>query len=1027
MTSKEDSSIYFEYFQLTKEYKIKYGTNTIVLLQVGAFFEVYALKHMEKGDIFESEIVAFSQICNLNVSEKKATFNEHQVLMAGFRDYTLEKYLQKLTENHFTAVVYVQEKTDKTTRRVFNSVYSAGTYISYENDSSPQMTNNIMCIWLDTFRSLQTPGKENLIYGVSVINILTGNSSIFEHQTPFLMNPTTFDELERALCTFSPSEVILLSSFDAPTLQTIIQFSGIKTPIVHIVNINDPTAEKAQKCQTQKYMQHILSSFYGEETFQMCLEFNTHIMATQSFCYLLNFIQEYNPHLVRKIALPAFNNTSDRMLLVNHTLKQLNIIDDQTSDGKKIGQLSSVLAFLNRCCSPMGRRRFQLQMVNPTFNEEWLKTEYSMIDALLIGSASTSSVLSISNIRKTISQIRDIEKIGRNLVLQKIYPSSIYHLYKSIEHIRNINDSVYQSSREMHRYLCNDFSVSNSMKLEIDVIDSTCRELLLLIDSQLFIEKCATISSIHSYSELFIKPEVSAVLDEYIQKQKENTSLFYLIREHFNLLFISTQGNSDIQYIKEHETEKSGLSLQITKTRGNILKKLLAGSPTPFLKINENVVIPIKDIQFKHASASNDEIDFPLLSKITRDILLMKDKINEQMTVVYLSFIQTLEQKGLTHLENLSSYISKLDVLQSKAYVAQEYNYCKPTIVNDAKKSFVDAHSLRHVLIEHIQQNEIYVSNDLGIGQGQGQGQRTSDGILLYGTNAVGKTSIIRALGISVVMAQCGMYVPCSQFSFKPYTALFSRILGNDNIFKGLSTFAVEMSELRIILKLADQNSLVLGDELCSGTETESALSIFMAGLMDLHKKESSFIFATHFHEIVHYDEITSLERLSMKHLSVYYDRELDCLVYDRKIKDGSGTRMYGLEVCKSLHLPDEFLEKAYQLRNKYYPDTKGELGFQTSTYNAKKIRGICEMCKMHIGEEVHHLQPQKEANANGFIDSFHKNHPANLMNICETCHNKIHSTEMSSLGSVVEKEKEKLKKVVIRKKTTKGYKVMES
>jgi DNA mismatch repair protein MutS len=177
----------------------------------------------------------------------------------------------------------------------------------------------------------------------------------------------------------------------------------------------------------------------------------------------------------------------------------------------------------------------------------------------------------------------------------------------------------------------------------------------------------------------------------------------------------------------------------------------------------------------------------------------------------------------------------------------------------------------------------------------------------------------------------------------------------------------------------------------------------------------------------VHYDEITRLERLSMKHLSVYYDRELDCLVYDRKIKDGSGTRMYGLEVCKSLHLPDEFLEKAYQLRNKYYPDTKGELGFQTSTYNAKKIRGICEMCKMHIGEEVHHLQPQKEANTNGFIDTFHKNHPANLMNICEKCHTKTHSIEMSSLGSVVEKEKEKLKKVVVRKKTTKGYKVMES
>jgi len=121
------------------------------------------------------------------------------------------------------------------------------------------------------------------------------------------------------------------------------------------------------------------------------------------------------------------------------------------------------------------------------------------------------------------------------------------------------------------------------------------------------------------------------------------------------------------------------------------------------------------------------------------------------------------------------------------------------------------------------------------------------DGMLLYGTNAVGKTSLIRALGIAVIMAQCGMYVPCSKFVYKPYTAIYSRILGNDNLFKGLSTFAVEMSELRIILKMADDNSLVLGDEVCSGTETESALSIFVAALMQLHTKQVSFIFCNTF------------------------------------------------------------------------------------------------------------------------------------------------------------------------------------
>ena len=139
---------------------------------------------------------------------------------------------------------------------------------------------------------------------------------------------------------------------------------------------------------------------------------------------------------------------------------------------------------------------------------------------------------------------------------------------------------------------------------------------------------------------------------------------------------------------------------------------------------------------------------------------------------------------------------------------------------------------MRHCLIEQIQTDEIYVPNDINFGT------NGSNGILLYGTNAVGKTSLIRAIGVCIIMAQSGMYVPCSSFVYKPYTAIFSRILGNDNIFKGLSTFAVEMSELRVILRLADENSLILGDELCSGTEMESALSIFVAGLMELDKKE---------------------------------------------------------------------------------------------------------------------------------------------------------------------------------------------
>ena len=260
-------------------------------------------------------------------------------------------------------------------------------------------------------------------------------------------------------------------------------------------------------------------------------------------------------------------------------------------------------------------------------------------------------------------------------------------------------------------------------------------------------------------------------------------------------------------------------------------------------------------------------------------------------------------------------------------------------------------------------------------------------------------------------MAQSGLYVPCSEFTYKPYHYIFTRILGNDNIFKGLSTFAVEMSELRTILRLANENSLILGDELCSGTENTSAVSIFVAGIQKLHQMKSSFIFATHLHEIVDYSEITQLNSVVLKHMSVVYDKERDMLIYDRKLKDGPGNSMYGLEVCKSLKLPEDFLEAAFNIRMKYHPETGSMLSLKTSHFNAKKVVNICEKCGKNRGTEVHHLQHQTDANDDGIIYNsdgvFHKNNLANLLTVCENCHNEFH--KKGAKGS---------KKV----KTTKGF-----
>jgi DNA mismatch repair protein MutS len=480
------------------------------------------------------------------------------------------------------------------------------------------------------------------------------------------------------------------------------------------------------------------------------------------------------------------------------------------------------------------------------------------------------------------------------------------------------------------------------------------------------------------------------------------------------------------EFIKIHETEKNGISFQTTKKRSKILKDkiekrgedTIVEINTDFLGNSDPVVVKWKDLRILNASTNYDEITFPFLSRQSRDLHMIEDELNTTIVKVYQEILGKIADSWYGLIENISVYISKLDVAFCKAYLAKEYNYCQP-VIHQKEKAFVNALGLRHCLIEHLQKNEIYVTNDISLGC------NNQDGILLYGTNAVGKTSMIRALGIAIIMAQSGCYVPCSRFEFSPYTAIYSRILGNDNIFKGLSTFAVEMSELRMILKMSDQNSLILGDELCSGTETDSALSIFMAGLMKIVEIGSSFIFATHFHEILKFDEMKELSSIAVKHMSVVYDYDNECLIYDRKMKDGPGNRMYGLEVCKSLFLPSDFLEKAYEIRNRYCTTIHGELNSKESRYNTKKIRGICEICGENMGEEIHHLQWQKDANMDGFIEHFHKNHVANLASLCESCHDKIHHDDPSELTiSPTSINSKKSLQRHVRKKTTKGYKI---
>ena len=960
-------SLIKEYFELIKDYQKKYGNKIILLMQVGSFFEVYSTS---TDEIY---MVDFSSLCDLKIANK--SLSNKKIFMAGFRDYILDKYIEKIvSKSDYTVVVYNQtEEHNKIVRKEYG-IYSKSTLFL---DNDEHLSNNITCLWIHKTKRMFS---ENYIFGISTLDNYTGKVSINEYIIPYYHNPTTYDCIEKYISIYNPTELIIIHSLEDTVIRNIIQYINYKNKVIPI-NINEETSlsSSVNKCEKQSYQEETMNRFYPHlQDNIMKSELCEQVISFQSLCFLLNYVEQHNPCLTKKIHEPIYEKNEDKVILANHSLKQLNIINNDTVKDNKY---SSVLSMLNMCKTKMGCRSFNDLLVNPTKNIESLNRSYEITDYILQQKYDWSLEL---------SKIKDIEKISRKIILNKCTPYDYFCLYNSCIILESICKTM---DEKMLNYIDYE-NVSISIQLIKDSIYSFFDVSIIEGINTLSFDKYCDISD-----KIILKGN-DKKLDLMIKKKVESNDILEAFIVYIQKEYNKVDTKNKTNVIKIHETVNS-ISLHITKRRSQNLKKIINSLDdsielvykSSYTNQNETTTFNISDIQFKEYNSTTNIIDCVFINTLTKQIRSECNEYYKYLFSVYCSFYSKID---ITHINTLIRSIKTIDILNCKSLIVKEYNLSKP-IIKEHTNSFFNIQEIFHPLIEKLETNEMYVKNNVSLG-------KEENGILLFGTNAVGKTSLIKSIGIAILMAQCGLYVPCSNMEYYPYEYIFTRIIGNDNIFKGLSTFAVEMSELRVILKYCNKNSLILGDELCSGTEVDSALSIFVSGLEKMYKENSSFIFATHFHQIQYFDEIKEMDKIKLKHLCVEYNKHLNTLVYNRKLQEGAGESIYGLEVCKSLSLPDSFLDRAYEIRSKYDNSYHNILTMKESSYNKDKLRNMCEFCNNTLGTEIHHLKYQKD-----FENKKESNHKGNLSSICEDCHNKIHS-----FGLVYEK-----------KKTLDGYKII--
>jgi len=930
-----------EYIEYMKKYKEQYGDKCIVLLQVGSFYEMYTICENNNND---NDIYKIADICGIQTTKKNKSIPEislNNPVMAGFPIHSVSKFTQILLNNNYTIVIIQQEQEmgeNKNRKRNVAEILSPGSNINITDKRS----NYMMVIIYEIINNY-------VIAGISGIDLSTGKTFIYEVGSTKDDPELATDEVFRMISTYNPIELIILGDkIEEKEKKKILKNLNINNILVHY---------KWGDCKYIEFFKNIVNQTQIlEKAFFMkkglisiieLLNMEKLTISREGFCCLLQFAYEHNADIIKELQIPEILENNNNMTIEFNSAVQLNILGLYQND-------KPLIDVLNRCVTAFGSRYYKEKLLAPMINIKNINKSYDDIDKLL----NNNNYLKI---RKSLANINDLERFKRKVLLNKVAPQDWINFNESMEACIEI----YNILEDYDKDVCILSTVNRIINTYKDILDMENASKYNLADK-------------NNLGNIF-KEGIYEDIDNIVKNSKDAYKNIEIFCEEINKIGINDSTLCKIDY-NDKDRE---YYINITKKRYEVALK------------NNKIVMSKFNKKPISASSANYKITNKDTEKLSKNISAYNDEISELVLKYYNEFVKMFIEKNNDDIDILIKYLVRTDIAANNAKNAFDYRYKRPIISFNEKgecdeqeeqereSSFINMKNMRHPLIERIQDELEYVGNDVKINK---------EGILLYGINASGKSSFMKAVGLNIIMAQSGMFVAAEKMVYYPYKRIFTRISGMDNIYKGMSSFTVEMTELRNILQRCNKYSLVIGDEICCGTESISGIAIVSAGIDTLINKGVSFIFATHLHELTEMScikEHINNNKLYVKHIKIDIGKNNE-IIYNRKIQDGQGSNMYGLEVCKSLDMPLDFLKKAEIFRKEFTNIDKDLIKTKKSNYNKKKSVDKCEICD-EVAVETHHIKYQETADDNGFIGSSHKNSKHNLASLCKECHNKEH------------------------------------
>ncbi|KAB8138811.1 DNA mismatch repair protein MutS [Gracilibacillus oryzae] len=511
-------------------------------------------------------------------------------------------------------------------------------------------------------------------------------------------------------------------------------------------------------------------------------------------------------------------------------------------------KFGSLLWVIDRTVTAMGSRKLKKWLERPLLSRHHIEKRLDMVTGFY------DQFMERESIRESLRSIYDLERLSGRVSFGNVNARDLLQLQNSLSKIPLIKQLLKEFNQQSLQDMADKLDPLEGLK---KLLENSIKE-----DPPISIT------------------EGNILKDGYNEKLDEYRHISRNGKDWIAALERKEKETTNIKSLKIGYNKVFGYFIEVTRANLHLVpdaryerKQTLTNAErfiTDELKEKESLIL--------EADEKSVDLEYQLF-------LIIRDKVKEYIPA----------------LQKLADLVSEVDVLQSFATVSEENNYVRPTFANNHQ---VKLEQSRHPVIEKVMKDESFVPNDIQLDEDKFM-------LLITGPNMSGKSTYMRQLALTIVMAQVGCFVPAKKAELAIFDQIFTRIGAADDLVSGQSTFMVEMLEANHAIHHATDKSLILLDEIGRGTSTYDGMALAQSIMEYIHDQiKAKTLFSTHYHEL------TSLEeRLQgLKNIHVRAEEINGDVIFLHQIHQGAADESYGIHVAQLAGLPSDLIERANQI-----------------------------------------------------------------------------------------------------------------